>query len=344
MRMALFHLTVRTLSRGGKSGVFGRFSYIVREGRYRRGNDEVAYRENGNMPSWGADASGAYWSAADAHERANARLCKTIEFSLPVELTPEQRKELAVVFCRELVKTKDGPLPYSFAVHDKGDGNPHCHLIISERVNDGHARSPETWFRRAMKDPIRGGARKTEKLKPRSWLADCREQWASRANAALACAGHDARMDHRSLVKQGIDRMPTAHLGPAAAAMERKGRPTERGEEYRERLEAVANIRNLGHEIAAAQIELARIEKAEAAAREAERKRAERKAEDDRKVEETLERTQRTAEASHEAEAEPIPNERASAEEAGIIAEAMREARELAATVMRRDKKRGLER
>ena len=102
---------------------------------------------------------------------------------MPKELSPGQLTALAASFCRDLARTKDGPLPYSFAVHKGHDKeNPHCHLLISERVNDGISRAPGQWFKRAAKDPSKGGAKKTNELRPREWLLQCRELWAERAN------------------------------------------------------------------------------------------------------------------------------------------------------------------
>ena len=63
----------------------------------------------------------------------------------------------------------------------------------------------------------------------------CRELWAERANHALRLAGHEARIDHRTLEAQGIDRVPTTHMGPSVAALERKGIRTERGNRNRQR-------------------------------------------------------------------------------------------------------------
>lgn len=186
------------------------------------------------MPAWASDDPRNYWEAADVHERANGRLFKQLEFALPKELSPEQQIALAASFCREMAQTKDGPLPYSFAVHKGHDKeNPHCHLLISERVNDGISRAPAQWFKRAAKDPAKGGAKKTNELRPREWLLNCRELWAERANHALRLAGHEARIDHRTLEAQGIERAPTTHLGPSVAAMERKGISTLRGNRNR---------------------------------------------------------------------------------------------------------------
>ena len=46
--------------------------------------------------------------------------------------------------------------------------------------------------------------------------------------------GHAERVDHRSYERQGIDQIPTVHLGVAASAMEKRGIRTERGDLNRE--------------------------------------------------------------------------------------------------------------
>ncbi|WP_259662986.1 MobA/MobL family protein, partial [Escherichia coli] len=47
-----------------------------------------------------------------------------------------------------------------------------------------------------------------------SWPArsNARLAWADHANRALERAGHDARIDHRTLEAQGIERLPGVHL------------------------------------------------------------------------------------------------------------------------------------
>ena len=240
--MAIYHLTAKTVSRGVSTSAAARSDYIERSGRYADDEAEVLHKGHGNMPAWAEAAPRNYWEAADAHERASGRLFKQLEFALPKELSPAQQTVLAVSFCREMARTKDGPLPYSFAVHKGHDKeHPHCHLLISERVNDGVAREPGLWFKRAAKDPSKGGARKTNELRPREWLLQCRELWAGRANHALRLAGREARIDHRTLEAQGIDREPTTHLGPSVAAMERKGIHTMRGNRNRQQETADLN-------------------------------------------------------------------------------------------------------
>jgi hypothetical protein len=242
--MAIYHLTAKTVSRGESASAAVRSDYIERSGGYAGDHAELLHKGHGNMPVWAEHCPRNYWEAADTFERANGRLFKQLEFALPKELSPEGQTELAASFCRELAMTKDGPLPYSFAVHKGHDKeNPHCHLLISERVNDGHNSEPCLWFKRAAADPAKGGARKTNELRPREWLFQCRALWAKRANLALEHAGHEARIDHRTLEAQGIDRAPTTHLGPSVAAMESQGIRTQRGNRSRRRedeaLEAV---------------------------------------------------------------------------------------------------------
>lgn len=231
--MAIYHLTAKSVSRG-KGSAKARSDYIERDGKYQKDAAEVLYKESGNMPAWAKPEPRKYWQAADDYERANGRLFKQIEFALPRELSRDEQTDLARSFCQALTQTKDGPLPYSMAIHQgHGQGNPHCHLIISERVNDGQSRTPQTWFKRAGKQPA-AGAKKTLELRPKEWLTTTREKWAEQANLALDHAGQRARIDHRTLTAQGIDRPPTYHLGPAAAAMERKGQQSDRGERQRE--------------------------------------------------------------------------------------------------------------
>lgn len=227
--MAIYHLHVKSVSRGTGSAQ-AKADYISREGKYQADRDDVAYSENGHMPNWAADGP-KYWKNADIYERANGRLFVHVEFALPVELSKDQQKELASNFCRQLAQTSQGQkLPYSMAIHKgRGENNPHCHLMINERINDGIRRGPSEWFRRAnAKDPAKGGAQKAEELRSKFWLSDTRKLWADMANQSLEKYGHNTSIDHRTLAAQGIDREPQYHLGPAAAAMERKNNSKEK--------------------------------------------------------------------------------------------------------------------
>ena len=122
-------------------------------------------------------------------------------FALPKELNEGQRRELASGFAAGV--TEGERLPYTLAVH-RGDGeNPHAHLMISERANDGIERSREQWFRcYNAKAPEKGGAKKSRTMMSREWVKDTREAWEREANEALRWAGCGERIDHRSLAER----------------------------------------------------------------------------------------------------------------------------------------------
>jgi len=246
--MAIYHLTAKTGSRAGGKSASAKDDYIEREGRYSGDRSEVEHTESGNMPEWAEDDAHAYWEAADTHERANGRLFREVEFALPNELDEGGRRELALKFAQSL--TAEERLPYTLAIHrglsdepGKPD-NPHCHLMISERMNDGLDRTPQTWFKRYnAKQPQRGGARKSTATRPVEWLELTRERWAGMANAALERAGSDERIDQRShedrfwdAVESGNEQeaerlemqQPGVHVGPTSKAMERSGRRRRR--------------------------------------------------------------------------------------------------------------------
>ena len=255
-----YHLHAQTGSRTKGQSAAAKHAYISAVDKYDK-KQGVVYTESGNMPEWASDAR-AYWQAADLHERANARLYKEVEFSLPRELTQEQQRQAARDFAQKTARTSTGqPLPYSLGIHDKGDGNPHCHVMISERVYDGLDRTPEKWFSRADKNrPDQTGAPKTRDLFPKEWLDQTRESWAVTGNQWLAKAGYAPRLDHRSNAARGIDRPPGKHIGPRAFEMESRGIRTERGDAYRERLKLQEEWDQAEAEAAAVAAELAEIE------------------------------------------------------------------------------------
>ena len=228
-RVAIFHLDVKTGTRGGGQSASAKFDYLGREGRYSKEAEELEYKESGNMPAWAEDDPGKYWQAADEHERTNGRLFQQVEVALPEELNERQRRDLA----RSFVEKLTGPerLPYTLAIHRGGEAgeNPHAHLVSSERANDGIERSAEQWFKRANgKQPERGGAKKSRTMMDKHWIAETREVWGREANRALERAGQEDRVDHRSLAAQRdeslargdleraaeLSREPTVHRGP----------------------------------------------------------------------------------------------------------------------------------
>src|SRR5262245_57483127 len=245
---SFYHLSVRSGSRASGACANASYDYITREGEYAD-RDPATYTESDHMPAWAADNPSEYWDAADLYERANGRLFVSADFALPRDLSLEDQISLAHDFAQEL--TADEALPYTLAIHagrdtSGHDHNPHAHLMISERKNDGIERSPQQWFSRAnSEDPSRGGAEKTRAIHGRAWTEHARARWAELTNKTLATLGRDEPVDHRSFERQGIDREAGRHYGPSAAHVVSRGDAHDRLEiaagtaSDRERLEAV---------------------------------------------------------------------------------------------------------
>lgn len=227
--MATYHLHVKTHNRGIGKGAGGHVRYILRQGPYvyktieqvegavvtkRKVSraDEVLHSESANMPTWVHDALD-YWDASDQYERKNGTVYREIEFALPQELSDAANMSLAKTFAERLADVSGGSTPYTLAIH-RSEGNTsllHCHLMLSDKINDGIARDPELWFKRAASspgnknpvDPARGGAPKTQARIGQDWLSEVvRPLWAELANQALKKAGLSTRIDHRSLEAQ----------------------------------------------------------------------------------------------------------------------------------------------
>jgi len=213
--MASFHYCIKS----GKKGSARRHStYIGREGSHSTRKDLI-HTGHSNLPSWANGNPGNFWSMADLHERANGAAYREHEIALPNELTVPQLIDLT----ERLVKNLVGSKPYQYAIHAPegtlgGIQNPHVHLMCSDRLPDGIDRSPERMFSRYnAKQPDAGGCRKDSggksPMELRQQVTTARKLVAEIQNEVLAEHGHEARVDHRSLRDQGVQRRAERHLG-----------------------------------------------------------------------------------------------------------------------------------
>ena len=100
----------------------------------------------------------------------------------------------------------------------QGAGNPHVHLMCSDRVPDGIEREPDRTFARFNPTkPDKGGCRKDSggksPLELRQQVTLTRKLVADTQNQMLAECGHSARVDYRSHRERGLERKPERHLG-----------------------------------------------------------------------------------------------------------------------------------
>ena len=186
----------------------------------------------------------ALWNSVEKIEKSkNSQLAREIELAIPKELPPEQQIELV----REYVKDNfvSAGMCADIAIHDKNDGNPHAHIMLTMRpLNENGewgAKSKKEYItdKNGERIKLKNGNFKTKKVDTVDWNEQSkaelwRSKWAELANKYLSENEIADRIDHRSFERQGTEQIPTIHLGVAASQMERKGITTERGNINRE--------------------------------------------------------------------------------------------------------------
>ena len=75
------------------------------------------------------------WNAAEAIEKQwNSQLARRFVLAITEGTSPEQYADLIRDYCREFFVSKG--MIADFAIHDKGDGNPHAHILLTMRAMD----------------------------------------------------------------------------------------------------------------------------------------------------------------------------------------------------------------
>ena len=198
------------------------------------------------------------WNAVEKSEKQwNAQLARDFIIALPRELPKEQYEFLIRDYCQQQFVSQG--MIADYAVHDKGDGNPHAHIMLTMRAMDEKGN----WLPKSRKvydldengDRIRlpSGNFKSHKESITDWSDPdkaeiWRTAWADLVNQYLEQAERPGRIDLRSYARQGKEEAPTIHLGPAVAHMEEKGIYTEIGD-YNRAIKAhnslMARLKNL---------------------------------------------------------------------------------------------------
>jgi ATP-dependent exoDNAse (exonuclease V) alpha subunit len=181
---------------------------------------------------WARDRS-MLWNAAEkAEQMSNSRVAREYQVALPAELSAEQRVVLARAFSREIADRYN--VAVDLAIHaPRPEGDPrnfHAHLLATTREVTSEGMGPKVGV------DMKGEVRSELGLPPsRQEFTTLRARWAELANEALREANVEARIDHRTLEAQGIDRKPRPRLPWAAIAAERRGERNKVAERIRER-------------------------------------------------------------------------------------------------------------
>jgi hypothetical protein len=248
--MAMFHLEIKPVAR--RSGRTATAAAAYRAGESIRDErtgalynhsqrDDVLHKEiflpsKLDLPDtdmgWARDRS-SLWNAAEKAERqSNSRVAREYQVALPAELAPNQRVTLARTFSREISDRYN--VAVDLAIHaprPEGDQrNFHAHLLATTREVTPEGMGPRTGL------DLREDVRSELCLPPsRQEFKALRARWAELTNEALREANIEARVDHRSLEAQGIDREPRPWLPWSAIAAERRGEHSEVAERIRNR-------------------------------------------------------------------------------------------------------------
>ena len=199
------------------------------------------------------------WNSAEAVETQwNSQLARKMRFALPREVPPDQWIEMVRQYCQEQFVSRG--MCVDFAIHDpKPPGhNPHAHLLLTMRSLDEEGR----WLPKSRKEYIldeagnrirdASGRWKSRKIMTNDWnnLGNCetwRHAWETIQNEYLERNGRPERISLKSYERQGIDKIPMVHMGPAVTHLEQKGIRTNIGDLNRDIKAAntlMATIRN----------------------------------------------------------------------------------------------------
>lgn len=144
-------------------------------------------------PNWMRDRS-SLWNAADLSEtRKDAQLAREIEIALPLALDRTRQVDLLREWIADELVTRG--MVADACLHAKA-GNPHCHILMTLRAVtcEGFGLKVRDWNSPGL-------------------ASELRASWARAVNRHLEKSGLNLRVDHRSYADQGIDLVPTIHVG-----------------------------------------------------------------------------------------------------------------------------------
>lgn len=263
--MGIYHFSLKTIGRANGRSAVASAAYISGTRLYSqetgltynyRKKKEVVFRHiflPENAPEEYKDRETLWNAVQKIEKRSDARLARTIDVALPREFDRDLRIRILGKYVEDRFVSKG--MCADVAIHDKGDGNPHAHIMLTTRGfnPDGSWSKKEKSVYKLdasgnkipMIDPETGRqkvrvrkGKGTEKLWQREsipsndWnkrenVETWREAWSEICNLYL---DQSQRIDHRSYKRQGLDLEPTIHEGYAARQMEEKGLVSERAE------------------------------------------------------------------------------------------------------------------
>ncbi len=253
--MAIFHCQIKIISRGkGKTATAAaayRSGTKIVDDELRKTHDYtrkggVAFSEIllcVNAPSKYSDRQTLWNEVQKIEKQKNAQLCREVEVALPIEFSRNEQIEVV----REYIKKNftDKGMIADWSLHDKSDGNPHAHILLTMRPlkpnGEWEAKRKDRYAldENGNKIPIidvltnkqkigAGGRKMWERISvpTTDWndqtkAEEWRKSWADICNEHLKGQAH---IDHRSYARQGKKQLPTMHEGYVARKIAKSGR------------------------------------------------------------------------------------------------------------------------
>lgn len=250
--MALFSWSMQVIKRSsGRSSVAAaayRSGESLRDQRtgithdysHRSGVEHTEILMPENAPPWckGMNRE-TLWNAVEAAEkRKDAQTARELRIMIPRELDPPARIALVRDYIQRAFVSKGMIADVAFHNKVASDGleQPHAHVMLTMRTLTPWGFGPKSrheWIPSPEGltypngDPVMVASNHESWNCPK-YFQQCREDWETIANAALAKAGSAERIDRRSLLERGLSRLPEPALRLAWHLKELYGSMKER--------------------------------------------------------------------------------------------------------------------
>lgn len=209
---------------------------------YTRRHDLICHEVM--LPDFAPDAfhsSEILWNDVEKIEKCrNSRLARILTIALPRELSHDSQIEMVRQYVGQFF-VQHG-MCADISLHDKGDGNPHTHILLTTRSLNRNGE----WLGKQkrnyildsngnrIRDPATHQYRLGKSIKTNDWdaperIEEWRRGWAQICNLWFRKCGISKEITHKSYARQGIDREATIHLGAKVKALEDRGLLTDRG-------------------------------------------------------------------------------------------------------------------
>lgn len=234
--MAIYHLRVKFVKRSdGRSSVASaayRAGERLKDERTGKKHDysrreDVAHAKvllRDGAPEDLRDRSTLWNEIERVNKRKDAQLAFEVELALPRELTPEDRVRLAETFAQHEFVSQGLAVDLCIHVSQASDGgeHPHAHMMVTTRriEDDGtfgkvarDLQDSPALLRKVFALEQEGNLDDALLAAKGTNLARWREGWATLCNEFLDEAGEAARIDHRTLAAQKIEREAMPNVG-----------------------------------------------------------------------------------------------------------------------------------